>query len=176
MSTASAAQTVLAHTTDVADFPKPGIQFKDLSPLYADHEAFRAVIADVVQRRRGSVDLVCGIEARGFVVGAPVALGLEAGFVPVRKAGKLPGPTLAETYELEYGTATIEVHPEPFTDGPRVLLIDDVLATGGTARAAAALLRRAGAQVVGFEALLELTALDGRARLDGLPTHAVAGV
>lgn len=167
---------VLTHTSTVADFPERGVQFKDLSPLFLTPVALRAVIDDVVARHRGSVDLVCGIEARGFVIGPPVALGLDVGFVPVRKAGKLPGLTLSETYDLEYGTATIEIAPGPFEHRPRVLVIDDVLATGGTAAATIRLLRRAGADVVGFEALLELSALHGRDRLADVPVHALATV
>lgn len=169
-------EIVLTHTRTVPDFPEPGVQFKDLSPLFVAPSALRAVVSDVVERHRGAVDLVCGIEARGFVVGTPVALGLDVGFVPVRKAGKLPGVTLSETYDLEYGTATIEILPGPFATGPRVLVLDDVLATGGTAAATVRLLRRAGAQVVGVETVLELRDLHGRDRLADVPVHALATV
>ncbi|WP_018155917.1 adenine phosphoribosyltransferase [Demetria terragena] len=169
-------QIVLEQTRDVADFPSPGVQFKDLSPLFASPAAMRAVVDDIVQRHRGEVDLVCGIEARGFVVGAPVALALDVGFVPVRKAGKLPGEVLSETYALEYGTATIEIQTGAIQPGARVLLLDDVLATGGTASAAVSLLRQAGARVRAFEALLELSFLAGRSALEDVPTHALATV
>ena len=119
------------------------------------------------------IDKVAGIEARGFILAAPVALRLGAGFVPIRKKGKLPGATFAQDYNLEYGTATIEVLTDAFAPAERVLVIDDVLATGGTARAAAALVRRAGAEVVGLSVLLELTALNGRAKLAGLNLRAL---
>lgn len=167
---------VLAHTRDVADFPEPGVLFKDLSPLFASPQALGSAVADIVDRHRGQVDVVCGIEARGFVIGAPVALGLDVGFVPVRKAGKLPGAVLSQTYQLEYGSATLEIQQAALTAGARVLLLDDVLATGGTAAAAASIVRQAGAQVVAFEALLELTFLEGRSALETVPTHALAAV
>lgn len=167
---------VLAHTRDVADFPKPGIGFKDLSPLFATPSALRAVVDDIVTRHRGQVDLVCGIEARGFVVGAPAALGLDVGFVPVRKAGKLPGDVLSQTYDLEYGTATLEIQRAALSSGARVLVVDDVLATGGTAGAAVDLIGRAGAEVVAFETVLELAFLQGRAALGETPVHALATV
>lgn len=169
-------EVVLSRTREVADFPKPGVQFKDLSPLFADPAALRAVVADIADRHRDAVDLVCGIEARGFVIGPPVALALDVGFVPIRKAGKLPGEVLGQTYDLEYGTATLEIHRDAIAPGARVLLLDDVLATGGTAAAAATLVRRAGGEVVAFETLLELSFLDGRARLTDVPTHALATV
>ena len=136
------------YIRDISDFPKPGILFKDITPLLADPIAFSTVIdLIVVQFGRGSVDKVLGIEARGFILASPVAYHFGAGFVPVRKADKLPSTTYSEAYSLEYGEATIEVHQDAFSAGERVLLVDDVLATGGTAAAAAKLVRRAGAVV-----------------------------
>jgi adenine phosphoribosyltransferase len=160
---------------DVPDYPQPGVVFKDITPLLADGEAFRAAI-DVLAEAYGPVDKVAGIEARGFILAAPVAARLGAGFVPIRKKGKLPGATFAQDYELEYGTATIEVLTDAFDPGDRVLIIDDVLATGGTARATADLVLRAGAQVAGIAVLLELSFLHGRAKLVGLPVTALLTV
>ena len=149
--------------------------FKDITPLLADGPAFAAVV-DALAGVYGPVDKVAGIEARGFILAAPVAAYLRAGFVPIRKKGKLPGPTYAQDYELEYGTATIEVHTDAFTPSERVLVIDDVLATGGTARATADLVHRAGATVAGIAVLLELSFLGGRARLPDLPVSALLTV
>jgi adenine phosphoribosyltransferase len=149
--------------------------FKDITPLLADGRAFAAVV-DALAGAYGPVDKVAGIEARGFILAAPVAYRLGAGFVPIRKKGKLPGPTFAQDYELEYATATIEVHTDAFTSSDRVLVIDDVLATGGTARATADLVRRAGATVTGIAVLLELSFLHGRARLADLPVSALLTV
>ena len=163
--TASLAELVDARLRDVKDFPSPGIVFKDVTPVLADAEVFSAVVRDMAERRRGTVDVVVGIEARGFIFGAALAHELGLGFVPVRKAGKLPGATRGLTYELEYGTATIEIHEDAFVAGARVLLVDDVLATGGTAEAACRLLEQAGAEVVAFETLVELAFLAGRERL-----------
>jgi adenine phosphoribosyltransferase len=158
---------VKSRIRDVPDFPSPGIVFKDITPLLADPEAFGAVIAALADGH-GPVDKVVGIEARGFILAAPVACRLGAGFVPVRKQGKLPAATHSQTYDLEYGTATVEVHKDAFTEGDRVLIVDDVLATGGTARATAELIRRGGADVTGVAVLLELGFLSGRAALGGL--------
>ena len=160
---------------DVPDYPQPGVMFKDITPLLADGPAFAAVI-DALAGVYGPVDKVAGIEARGFVLAAPVACRLGAGFVPIRKQGKLPGATFAQEYDLEYGTATVEVLTDAFEPSDRVLVIDDVLATGGTARAAAELVRRSGAEVAGLAVLLELSFLDGRARLPGLPVSALLTV
>ncbi|GAC1323362.1 MAG: adenine phosphoribosyltransferase [Mycobacteriales bacterium] len=162
---------------DVPDYPKPGIVFKDITPLLADHVAFAGVVdAIVAHRGRGTIDKVVGIEARGFILAAPVAYHFGAGFVPVRKTGKLPAATHSASYELEYGSAVIEVHQDAFAPGDRVLVVDDVLATGGTAAAAADLVRRAGGEVVGLSVLLELGFLGGRARLDGLDLHALLSI
>src|SRR6266700_7850912 len=152
---------------DVPDYPQAGVVFKDIAPLLADGKAFAAVI-DALADTYGPVDKVAGIEARGFILAAPVACRLGAGFVPIRKKGKLPGATYAQEYDLEYGTATVEVLTDAFEPSERVLVIDDVLATGGTARAAAELVQRAGAEVAGLAVLLELSFLDGRAKLPGL--------
>ena len=140
--------------------------FKDISPLLADHVAFAgAVDAIVAHHGRGAVDKVVGIEARGFIVAAPVAYHFGAGFVPVRKPGKLPGKTHETAYALEYGENVLQVHQDAFSPGDRVLVVDDVLATGGTAAAAARLVTAAGAQVLGLSVLLELEFLAGRAAL-----------
>jgi adenine phosphoribosyltransferase len=170
------AERVTSRLRDVQDFPSPGILFKDVTPVLADPEVFGAVIRDMADRRRGTIDLVVGIEARGFIFGAALAHELGVGFVPVRKAGKLPGDTVGLTYELEYGTATIEIHSDAFVTGERVLLVDDVLATGGTAEAACRLLEQAGATVVAFETLVELAFLPGRERLAGREIHATVVV
>jgi adenine phosphoribosyltransferase len=159
---------IKSHIRDVPDFPEPGISFKDITPLLADGPAFSAVI-DALAAGHGPIDKVAGIEARGFILAAPVATRLGCGFVPVRKAGKLPAQTYREDYQLEYGTATIEVHTDAFAPGEKVLIVDDVLATGGTALASADLVRRAGAEVIGIAVLLELSFLDGRAKLNGIP-------
>lgn len=152
---------------DVPDYPHAGVVFKDITPLLADGPTLRDVVAHMAARAPEKVDLVVGMEARGFILGAPVAVALGAGFIPVRKAGKLPRETLAGAYELEYGSAVLEVHPDTIRDGSRVLIVDDVLATGGTAAATAALLERAGGVVVGLAFLMELTFLGGRTKLEG---------
>ena len=160
---------------DVPDYPQPGVMFKDITPLLADAQAFGAVV-EALAATYGPVDKVVGIEARGFILAAPVACCLGAGFVPIRKKGKLPGVTLAQDYQLEYGTATIEVLADAFAPAERVLIIDDVLATGGTARATVDLVHRAGAQVAGISVLLELSFLNGRAKLPDLPITALLTV
>jgi adenine phosphoribosyltransferase len=159
---------------DVADYPQPGVLFKDISPLLADHVAFAgAVDAIVAHHGRGTIDKVVGIEARGFILAAPVAYHFGAGFVPVRKKGKLPGPTYDKSYALEYGEAVLEVQQDAFAAGERVLIVDDVLATGGTVAAAAALVREAGGDLAGASVLLELTFLGGRERLSKYDLHAL---
>jgi len=153
---------------EVPDFPQPGIVFKDITPLLADEIAFSTVIdLIVVHFGRGNVDKVVGIEARGFILASPVAYHFGAGFVPVRKKDKLPWETEAEEYELEYGTATLEIHRDGVRTGERVLIVDDVLATGGTARATAKLVERIGGKVVGIACLIELGFLNGRKQLEG---------
>jgi adenine phosphoribosyltransferase len=164
---AAVSAVVAAGLRDVPDFPQPGVVFKDVTPLLADPHAFAVVVAALAAGHEGEVDLVAGVEARGFVVGAALAHALGVGFVPVRKAGKLPGRTVSISYDLEYGSAEIEVHADALVGGERVLLVDDVLATGGTAAAAWDLLDRVGADVVAFECVVELAFLGGRDRLGG---------
>ena len=166
---------ITTRVRDVPDYPRAGVVFKDITPLLADANAFAAVV-DALAVTAGPVDKVAGIEARGFILAAPVACRLGAGFVPIRKQGKLPGPTFAQEYDLEYGTATIEVLTDAFAPGERVLVIDDVLATGGTARATADLVQRAGARVAELGVLLELSFLNGRAKVAGLPVRALLTV
>ncbi len=152
---------------DVPDFPKPGILFRDISPMLADKEAWRATIKALAELiRPHKPDLLAGIESRGFLVTAPLALELGCGFMMVRKRGKLPGGTIPHTYELEYGSDTIEIQDNAVKKGQRVVVLDDVLATGGTLAAAITLLRKAGADVRGAACIIELTFLDGRKRLD----------
>jgi adenine phosphoribosyltransferase len=171
MSDAGLVELVSSRLRDIPDFPTPGIVFKDVTPLLADGAAFGAVVRDMAERWRGAVDIIVGIEARGFIFGAAVAHELGIGFVPVRKAGKLPGRTASVSYDLEYGSATIEIHEDAFVGGERVLVIDDVLATGGTAEATCQLLEGAGAEVVAFEAVIELGFLHGRDRLRDRKIH-----
>jgi adenine phosphoribosyltransferase len=170
----SVTELLASKVVDVLDFPSPGIVFKDISPLLADHTAFAAAVdAVVAAAEHDRIDKVVGIEARGFLLAAPAAYHLRAGFVPVRKPGKLPGPTRETSYDLEYGSNVLQVHLDAFVPGERVLVVDDVLATGGTAAAAGRLVQEAGAELVGFSVLLELAALGGRELLarahPGLP-------
>ena len=163
---------------DVPDFPEPGVVFKDITPLLADHDGLAAVVhalADAGRDTRGrvAVDKVVGMEARGFILAAPVALALGVGFVPVRKAGKLPGETYAVSYALEYGDATLEVHQDGIDAGERVLLVDDVLATGGTADATRQLVERCGATPYALAVLIELSFLHGRDAIGDLPLRAL---
>jgi adenine phosphoribosyltransferase len=164
-----------ARIRDVPDYPQPGIVFKDITPLLADGPAFAATI-DALAAGYEGVTKVAGIEARGFILAAPVACQLGVGFVPVRKQGKLPAQTYAESYELEYGAATLEVHTDAFQPADRVLIVDDVLATGGTAAATAKLISRAGATLVGIVVLLELEFLHGRGKLPGQPIRSLVTV
>ena len=170
------AELVASKLRDIPDFPQPGIVFKDFTPLLADGAAFGALVDDIAGRYRGDVDVLVGIEARGFILAAAVAYELGLGMVPVRKAGKLPGETFKESYALEYGTAEIEVHTDAFEPGQRVLVLDDVLATGGTAEACAQLVERAGATVAAIEVVLELAFLEGRSRLTGHVVNAILTV
>ncbi|MGW1438811.1 adenine phosphoribosyltransferase [Streptomyces griseus] len=179
--TESTRELLLSRIRDVADYPKPGVVFKDITPLLADPAAFTALTDALAELcvRHGATKIV-GLEARGFILAAPVAVRAGIGFVPVRKAGKLPGATLSQSYELEYGSAEIEIHAEDLDAGDRVMVIDDVLATGGTAEASLELIRRAGAQVAGVAVLMELGFLAGRARLEpglaGAPLEALITV
>ncbi|MFJ1750295.1 adenine phosphoribosyltransferase [Streptomyces sp. NPDC088116] len=178
MTDTSTRELLLSRIRDVADYPKPGVVFKDITPLLADPKAFTALTEALAELcvRYGATKIV-GLEARGFILAAPVAVRAGVGFIPVRKAGKLPGATLAQSYDLEYGSAEIEVHAEDLDQGDRVFVIDDVLATGGTAEASLELVRRAGAEVVGVAVLMELGFLGGRERLepalDGAPLDAL---
>src|SRR5213594_1108743 len=159
---------VKALIRDIPDFPQKGIVFKDITPLLADQDAFSAVIdLIVVHYGRGNVDKVLGIEARGFILASPVAYHFGAGFVPVRKEGKLPWQSEREEYALEYGTATLEIHRDAISPGERVLIVDDVLATGGTAAAAVSLVSKLGGSVVGLGFIIELAFLRGRESLAG---------
>ena len=159
---------------DVEDFPHAGVAFKDITPLLADAGAFAELVEDIAAPFRDSqVDAVVGIEARGFILAAPVALALRAGFVPVRKVGKLPWAVHSESYDLEYGSGQLEVHQDAVAANQRVLIVDDVLATGGTAAATARLVQRMGARPVGFSFALELCFLEGRARIADLPTFSL---
>jgi len=150
---------------DIPDFPKPGILFRDITPLLADGPAFRAMVDRFVERYRGRVDMVLGIESRGFLVGAAVAYGLGTGLAVVRKPGKLPWQTYAARYDLEYGSDALEIHHDAVGHHHRVLIVDDLLATGGTASAAVELVRRCGGMVVACAFVIELAFLDGRRRL-----------
>jgi adenine phosphoribosyltransferase len=171
------AALVASRVLDVPDFPKAGIVFKDLMPLFADGPVFRQVIdAIVAYHGAGSFDVVAGVEARGFVVAAAIAYATGTGVVPVRKAGKLPRKTHSASYALEYGEATLEVHEDAFVAGQRVLVVDDILATGGTAGAALDLVERAGGTIAGFTVLMELGFLDGRQRLAPRTVHALLTV
>lgn len=153
----------------IPDFPIPGILFRDITPLLGDPAGFKAMVDLFVDKyRSANVDYVVGIEARGYMLGAPVAYALGAGFVPVRKPGKLPGEKYSEEYALEYGTNTIEIHADAIGRSKRVLVIDDLLATGGTLAATLRLLERLGAHIAGVAVLIELEGLNGRAALPGI--------
>ena len=159
---------------NIPDFPKPGIQFKDITPVLADARLFSGSIDMLTEKfKPGVVDAVVGIDARGFIFAAAAAVKLQAGFVPVRKKGKLPYQTHEQQYELEYGTATVAVHVDALKPGNRVLLIDDLLATGGTAAAAAALVQRLGAEILEISFLIELGFLGGRQKLKGYPVRSL---
>lgn len=159
---------------DIPDFPKSGILFKDITPVLGNPEAFREVIHVLAEQAAFfKPDLIAGIESRGFLLGAPVALALGVGFVPIRKAGKLPSQTEREEYALEYGTAIVEIHWDAIHPGQRVLILDDLLATGGTAAAAVRLVEKLGGQVIGLSFLIELGFLPGRDALNGYEIHSL---
>lgn len=166
-SDAGAAGVVAALVREVPDFPTTGVMFKDITPVLGDPGAFAAAVSWLAWASPGPVDKVVAIEARGFILGAPVAVARGAGLVPVRKVGKLPSATVTASYTLEYGEATLEMHVDALGAGDRVLVVDDVIATGGTALATVELVHRAGAEVSGIVALLEVPGLGGRARLAG---------
>ena len=159
---------------DVPDFPMQGILFRDVTPLLRDPDGLQQVVQALADRYRDQgIDAVAGIESRGFIFGTPLAVALGTGFVPIRKLGKLPADKITREYALEYGTNSLEVHRDAVRPGERVLLVDDLLATGGTARAASELLEELGAQVVETAFVIELAFLNGRAALDGRPVHAL---
>lgn len=158
----------------IADYPKPGVLFQDITPILQSGLLFRQVREELAAPFRGErITHVVGIEARGFIVAAPVAVTLGAGFIPLRKPGKLPWKTIKHEYQLEYGTDALEAHSDACPPGARVLVVDDVLATGGTAEAAAALIRRLGGEVAGWSFLLAIGGLGGASRLAGAPVHIV---
>lgn len=159
------AELILANLREVPDFPAPGVLFRDITPLLANGEAFKVLISLLADEYRGKVDVVAGLESRGFILAAPLAAALGIGMIAVRKAGKLPGPVVGVDYELEYGTARLELRAETIHEGQRVLIVDDVLATGGTAAAAAQLIEEVGARVEGILLLMELVELKGREKL-----------
>lgn len=162
------------HIRVIEDFPKPGISFKDITTLLKNGEAYREAVNALVEKvKEWEPDVIIGPEARGFLLGAPVAYALGIGFVPVRKPGKLPGVTVSETYELEYGTDTLEVHADALFPGQRVVIVDDLLATGGTMLATARLVEKTGALVVGMSFLIELAFLEGRDKLKGYETFSL---
>ena len=155
-------ELIASRIRDVPDFPKPGVVFKDITPLLSDHRAFQEAVDGIVASAPSAIDVVVGMEARGFIFAAPVALALGAGFVPVRKPGKLPMEVYEESFSLEYGQDTLTIHRDAIRPGARVMVVDDILATGGTVGATAGLLRQLGAELVHVSVLLELGFLDGR--------------
>jgi adenine phosphoribosyltransferase len=168
------AADLAAAVRNIPDFPQPGIQFKDITPVLADARLFSACVDLLIGGRvPDSVDAVVGIDARGFILAAAAAVKLQAGFVPVRKKGKLPYRTYEQSYDLEYGSNTIAIHQDAVRPGARVLLIDDLLATGGTAAAAAALVKRVGATIVEVSFFIELGFLGGRRKLEGYPVRSL---
>jgi len=166
-----------AYLRDVPDFPKKGIIFKDITPLLASYEALSATLDKLSEPYVGKgVQYVAGIESRGFIFGAPLAERLEAGFVPIRKPGKLPAKTISQSYELEYGTDSVEVHADAFAAGAKVLMVDDLLATGGTMAAACRLVEKLDGKIVGVEFVVELCFLNGRDKLSGYEVHSLVQV
>jgi adenine phosphoribosyltransferase len=159
---------------DIPDFPKPGILFKDITPVLADPKLLRATIDWFAQRYAGEhIDVVVGMESRGFIFGAPLAMELSAAFAPARKPGKLPYQHITESYDLEYGSASLQMHIDAIRPGQKVLVVDDLLATGGTAKATCQLVKRLGGELVGCCFVVELGFLDGRKALDGLPVQSI---
>ncbi|TMB49883.1 MAG: adenine phosphoribosyltransferase [Chloroflexi bacterium] len=170
--TVSSADDLRAKIREVPDFPKPGILFYDITTLLKDPDAFRQVIDRMAdQVKDSSVDLVVGMESRGFIFSAPLAYQLHAGFVPVRKLGKLPAETIEVEYDLEYGTATLEIHKDAIQPGQRVLIVDDLLATGGTVQGTIELVQRLGGEIAGLSFMVELTGLNGREKLGDFQIH-----
>lgn len=164
-----------AYIREIPDFPQPGVSFKDITPIFGDPAAFRYAVAELARAfREERIDMVVGIESRGFLIGAPLAYELGTGFVVVRKEGKLPRDTLHVDYELEYGTNRLEIHRDALQPGQRVVIADDLLATGGTVDATAQLVQQLGGVIVGFGFLVELDYLHGRRRLEGYPGKVVS--
>ena len=161
-------ELITTHLREIPDFPEPGVLFRDITPLLADGEAFRELIEKLAEHYRGQIDAIAGLESRGFILAAPLATALGVGMITVRKAGKLPGPLIGVDYALEYGQARMELRPDSVKPGSRVLIIDDVLATGGTAAAAVELIHRCDAEVAAVAVLLELSELHGRDKLPGI--------
>ncbi len=162
------------YIRDIPDFPKPGIIFKDITPLLKSPEAVEYTVKLIHQRFEGEgVTAVAGIESRGFIFGCPVAASFGVGFIPIRKPGKLPYQTVSEQYELEYGTDAVEMHIDAVEPGDRILIVDDLLATGGTAAATRTLIEKAGAEVVGFGFVIELLFLEGARKLEGVPVYSL---
>jgi adenine phosphoribosyltransferase len=174
MNDSAAAQLVSTLAAVVEDFPQPGITFRDLTPVFADGPALREITKALVEPYRGRIDAVAGVEARGFLLAAAAAYELGLGVLVVRKPGKLPRAVISESYTLEYGEATLEVHPDDFAPGTRILLIDDILATGGTLAASARLIERAGWILEGISVVIELDALGGRRVLEGRDIHSIS--
>ena len=169
----SLTRLVLSHLREIPDFPEPGVLFRDITPLLADGGAFTELVDGLADLYRGRIDAVAGLESRGFILAAPLAVKLGIGMITVRKGGKLPGPVIGVNYALEYGTARMELRPETVTQGSRVLVIDDVLATGGTAAASVALIEQVGGRVESICMLMELSGLGGRDRLRGREVESV---
>ena len=176
MSSSRAAQYVSDLTAIVPDFPKPGISFRDLTPVFADGDALRTITDALAEPFAGRIDAIAGVEARGFVLAAAAAYAMGVGVLIVRKPGKLPQAVLSQSYDLEYGSATLEVQPNTLPAGSRVLVLDDVLATGGTLAATTSLIERAGWTVAGVSVVLELSALEGRAALPGREIRSLLAV
>jgi adenine phosphoribosyltransferase len=158
----------------IPDYPNPGVTFRDITPLLGDGPAFREAISQITERfSESNIQRVIGVEARGFILGAPIAVALGAGFVPVRKAGKLPWAVVREEYDLEYGSDKLEIHRDAIHPGERILVVDDVLATGGTAAATCRLVSALGGDIVALAVLIELPFLEGRAKLDGITVESL---
>ena len=158
----------------IPDYPNPGVTFRDITPLLGDGPAFREAISQISERfSESNIQRVIGVEARGFILGAPIAVALGAGFVPVRKAGKLPWAVVREEYDLEYGSDKLEIHRDAIHPGERILVVDDVLATGGTAAATCRLVSALGGDIVALAVLIELPFLEGRAKLDGITVESL---
>ena len=175
MPSSSLAEYLSSKIRDVPDFPQPGVMFKDITPLLQDPEAFRRAVDGMAAlfKDKPRPDLVIGVESRGFIFAAPIAYNLAAGFVPVRKLGKLPADTINIEYALEYGTNTLEMHNDAIKPGQRVLIVDDVLATGGTVAGTSKLIEKLGGEIVGLAFLVELTFLHGRDRLNNYDVRSV---